>query len=469
MPGKCLIWNNSGGPQKYFIVCERPEVNPGDLDPDNKPQVLTTILGASGEIGDTGTAYFSPSTFYALCGAQPAEDAPFLGMKSLPVDLQDPDAKKSGSIAVVVVDHDGSPEISDSLDEPLLEFPTGHVYCNWDGKQPFFPLFCEWEAVYYHIPFEHWEIQSGASSVARDMATLRYGIRSEAEIAGITDRRVLSGRNTLLPQTCEALANDFARLLDRMAGAGEVPVDSNPAGWPSMMKELPILSTLMKGLRAHLTTQVSEMHIKPTVHAPGKHPTVLESAAAAAADIGFTVDSLSLVGDQTGLTPYGDSIEADPDHCPFKPVSHGQMVVTKLNIVDRFGQVLSAMPDQGGPKSTESALKWIYPCVGEEFKPSTKALDKTIVRLTILPEPDREKCGVLQLPPGLNQSARLNGCFVVPDSREEAAPWKPANEWDNPVWGWVVINYSDYGLQMFNADGRYAYLCHSFASPIAQY
>lgn len=452
MLGRCFIWNNSGEPQKYYIICVPPAVNPGALDPDDKPHVLSTILAASGETADSKTVHFSPGPFHAVCGTQLADDhAPFAGMKSVAIVIQDPATKTPGSITVVTLTHDGIPSIATEPDEPPPVPPTSHEYCTWDGMQPFFPVFCEWEAVYYHVPFAHWEMQHGASPVARDMACVRYEINSAANISGISDTRALAGRNILLPQTGEALANDFRRLLDRIAGAEEG--EAGPAGWPAVMKDLPILSALMKGLRAHLTTRVAEMHMKPSVHIPGRFSSVLEIAAAAAADVGFTVDSLSLIGAQTGLTPYGDSIAVDPEHCPFKPVTHGQMVVTKLNIVDRFGQVLSALPDDGGPKLADGKLEWLYPCVGEELKPSTTQVGDVTVPLTVLPQPAREKCGIVQLPPGLNQAARLNGCFVVPDGRAGAAPWKPANEWDDPVWGWAVINYADYGLQMFYADG----------------
>lgn len=29
------------------------------------------------------------------------------------------------------------------------------------------------------------------------------------------------------------------------------------------------------------------------------------------------------------------------------------------------------------------------------------------------------------------------------------------SEWDNPIWGWLVVNYADYGLQIFRQDGTF--------------
>ncbi|KAF5966600.1 hypothetical protein FCOIX_12434 [Fusarium coicis] len=81
------------------------------------------------------------------------------------------------------------------------------------------------------------------------------------------------------------------------------------------------------------------------------------------------------------------------------------------------------------------------------------------------------------MPPQINQSSRLNSLFVIPgpgshkkiakrgdnrgvheglELKEPAEPlWQAANEWDQPIWGWVVINYPDSGLQFFRPDGTF--------------
>lgn len=230
-------------------------------------------------------------------------------------------------------------------------------YSSWNNVQPFFPLFCEWEAVYYHIPFDFWELQDGASPFAADMKTMRYGLRDIPQ--HITDTRVLSGRNMLLLQTGLSLDRDFVRVLDKMTDS-EKTAAWDPQ-WGALLMGAPILSSTMKGLRAHLTTRVSATHVKPTLHIPGETAVALPGAAEAAREIGFIdkagKEVVSLVGEQTGLTPYGSLVEVGDEHCPFKPVSHGQMVLTKMNIVDRFGQVLSPLTDQGGPKARKEKLE----------------------------------------------------------------------------------------------------------------
>jgi hypothetical protein len=78
-------------------------------------------------------------------------------------------------------------------------------------------------------------------------------------------------------------------------------------------------------------------------------------------------------------------------------------------------------------------------------------------------------CEFIQLPPQINQNARLNAEFVTAATidlqrplaepvSEQAKPksyWRPTTEWENPIWGWVVANYADYGIQLFLKDGTF--------------
>lgn len=73
---------------------------------------------------------------------------------------------------------------------------------------------------------------------------------------------------------------------------------------------------------------------------------------------------------------------------------------------------------------------------------------------------DGSKCEFIQLPPQINQSSRLNAHFVVYSGDDEITKehrpyWRPATEWENPIWGWVVLNYADQGIQLFLPDGMF--------------
>lgn len=80
---------------------------------------------------------------------------------------------------------------------------------------------------------------------------------------------------------------------------------------------------------------------------------------------------------------------------------------------------------------------------------------------TVIKDNDGQ-CEFIQLPPQINQNARLNADFVMrtaddPDrpAVQNPAYWRPTTEWENPIWGWIVINYADYGIQLFLPDGTF--------------
>jgi hypothetical protein len=46
----------------------------------------------------------------------------------------------------------------------------------------------------------------------------------------------------------------------------------------------------------------------------------------------------------------------------------------------------------------------------------------------------------------------INASFCIKGSD---ATFQPCTEWENPIWGWLVVNYADYGLQIFLQDGTF--------------
>lgn len=124
-----------------------------------------------------------------------------------------------------------------------------------------------------------------------------------------------------------------------------------------------------------------------------------------------------------------------------------------MNVIDKFGQAVVAIDPQ--PRVTGPPP--IYPCISDFYEPQHLLQpDETCVPNTVL-EPNRENCEFIQLPPQINQNARLNADFVMTnDSKSESDPyWRPATEWENPIWGWIVTNYADYGIQLFLANGTF--------------
>ncbi|KAI0436967.1 hypothetical protein F4803DRAFT_556483 [Xylaria telfairii] len=159
------------------------------------------------------------------------------------------------------------------------------------------------------------------------------------------------------------------------------------------------------------------------------------------------------MGLETDLTPYGTLVGlAESDITAFKPVTHGQFRFTRLNIVDKFGQCADAIDQTPRAKGSPP----LFPCLSDYYQPQ------------VIPETDEKKgypnipklqdkadeCEFAQIPPQINQSSRLNAAFVIPNEERILADyWRPVNEWENPIWGWAVVNYVNNGLQFFLADG----------------
>ena len=157
--------------------------------------------------------------------------------------------------------------------------------------------------------------------------------------------------------------------------------------------------------------------------------------AAAVTASSMNKSDLALMGSETRGTPYGDSINfTDENFSPFIPVTHGRFKFTKLNIVDKFGQVISAIDPAPRPPPPSP----LCPYISEIFQ-----CDKA--------PPDDGGSQWMQIGPRINQESRLNSHFVVGD--EEG--WRPTTEYDNPIWGWLVVDFVGSGIQIFLPDGRF--------------
>jgi hypothetical protein len=341
----------------------------------------------------------------------------------------------------------------------------------WTG-QPWCPLYIEWEATYVHIPFEKWSVSLLSSPVAAsNYKQVRYGVQ-EALYSDPTitaDTRSVSGRIILTPQPTVNLQALVGAVLDR-AGTPQ-PADMSKPDLLAKIANLNFTSAELSGLTGNLLTLADGAHVQPSLFIPGSTtPVPLAAALVAGEPIGFTAADLALIGDQSGLTPYGslgDFSTALKD--PFKPVTHGQFRFTKLNIVDKFGQVISGIqPGSSLETGTTGAVTdGLHPCLGDQVCPGLVG-DGTSHLNTVTPLTAADPalpggyplCPWVQLTPAINQPARLNVSFVEPASATSggaspSAGWKTTNDWEQPVWAWVVVNYADYGLQFFTADGTF--------------
>ena len=99
-------------------------------------------------------------------------------------------------------DKDDSESTSDTTEEVWRD--------RWNERQPWSPLFVEWEIEYYHIDHNLW---IPASRGAYGPPKLYFEIKSDADISNITNKRRISGRSLVLPHSNSMLKNTVVKLL----------------------------------------------------------------------------------------------------------------------------------------------------------------------------------------------------------------------------------------------------------------
>jgi hypothetical protein len=360
----------------------------------------------------------------------------------------------------------------------------------WEKTQPWFPLFLEWEVEYHHIPVELWSLTPRRSRTLKT-ERLRYGIDSntdlEEELEKLKpDKRKIQGRVLILPQPSFSLE---AKIRQLFASTPSLELDKNKDGSGGLLDEekrnellrdlhqLAFLSAPLAGLTGHLTTVLQGNHIKPNLR-DGKTGAVFPIKEAMRPKSGFGKDQLQSIDIETDNTPFGNAVKPSTnDHPLFKPATHGQFRFTKLNIIDKFGQAIHPID----PQPSMNPQK-VWPCIGEWYAPQLFG-DQVNGEPNVVERPqkkddankgskkddEREEhpkpCEWMQVPPQINQQARLNATFVMRDDKVDSIRddpkrkvtpfWRPADEWENPIWGWVVINYANLGIQIFLQNGTF--------------
>lgn len=89
----------------------------------------------------------------------------------------------------------------------------------WNNKQPWFPLFVEWEIEYYHIDHDSWVL---ASRGPYGPPKLCLEIKDDADISQITNSRPINGRSLVLPQSNTMLKNTVEKLLKNKNSSQDV-------------------------------------------------------------------------------------------------------------------------------------------------------------------------------------------------------------------------------------------------------
>lgn len=356
-----------------------------------------------------------------------------------------------------------------------LTLTTG--FRNWGGSKagqnPFIPLFLEWEAVYYHIDNEKhdaWNVDLRSRPEAPLNKQIRYAPDAvlHSDPTSQSDTRNISGRILVLPQPTFNLEATVKQVL-----AGTNPdMTLDPKQVSDVLqhvRDMQFISAPLSGLTNHLLTRSEGAHVKPNVREQGQTVIPLQAAIEAAQRINIDQSALISVDAESALTPYGTNNDFATVNYPFKPVTQGQMIFTKLNIVDKFGQAIcvpTPKPRLRNPTGEPSAN--IYPCLSDYLTPDIRDSKlNTVFELagaeTGTGDPGDDNgsgtwplCQYMQLTPSINQDARINAAYLVHDKDAGAlSPWRAATDYEQPIWGWIVINYADYGLQFFLSNGNF--------------
>ncbi|PTB64500.1 hypothetical protein BBK36DRAFT_1179717 [Trichoderma citrinoviride] len=349
-------------------------------------------------------------------------------------------------------DEDQEEETDKNVFPPLYHDEDGRDL--WKNTQPWFPLFMEWEAEYYHIDYDKWDMEERGTRSTQDKK-FRYTVKQDDKPlweSANDDRRTISGRILLLPQPVFSLVGQVERLFTT------VPEDQLDPILPKdereqvlkELKKLPFVSAPLDGFANHLLTLADGSHLKPNVRYPGQKPVPMKDAYEDSVAIGLGAVELERMGVETDLTPYGSLVRVGTvPYSVFKPAAHGQFKLTKLNIIDKFGQAAAAID----PKRRHEGPPPIYPCISEYYEP--QIYEKNGYPNVVEKPKNKGDCQFMQIPPSINQPARLNMNFVKLDHHDDEYHWRPITEWENPIWGWVLVNYVDFGIQFFLHDGTF--------------
>ena len=343
----------------------------------------------------------------------------------------------------LIPDTDGSRIVPADTLKPLYHDAADIGYSPrrdiWGDTQPFFPLFLEWEAEYAHIDFSSWSLEE-RSATAQGSAKLRYEIEGQQPLYDAPqwkgekkkqNLRMLSGRVLITPQPSFSLQAQIRQVFDQTPGAELKDALKNALKDPTSeteledlikevlkhLDELTYLSSPLAGFHDHLLTMAQGTHIKPTVRLGGAKLTPISGAEEPAA--GFTGARLTEMGSETDRTPYGTLVQLSKDtkDSPFKPVTHGQFKFTKLNIIDKFGQVINALDPRW-----EAETQYLWPCLSEYYAPQSlpnKQNEPNTVEKPVV----NHGSHFAQISPHINQEARVNCEFVELVKKDTKWEW----------------------------------------------
>jgi hypothetical protein len=246
------------------------------------------------------------------------------------------------------------------------------------------PLYLDWEVAWSQYDPSQWSFDGEDFTLEPSVPTPTI---------------TFSGRTLLTPN----VGNNFYETIQAYAQAN--PDDPNAQTLWDAIEGLPdadLLSQRLSGLGSFLQTL--------EINKPSFAPTSIPSA---------------LIGNAGGIRPYNDATSSTA----FYPVAAGQMVITKLWVVDAFGQALPVIDPQ--PMPTDLTVRFAAP-----------------IRATAQTE---KTSAVGRLPPRVIQPTRLELDLIDATDDVSIVALDPAA---NPICGWLLPNHLDQSLAVYDQDGQ---------------
>lgn len=331
---------------------------------------------------------------------------------------------------------------------------SGVIRDQWGSRQPFHPLFIEWQVRYYQLPFDTWSYKLGPGKDILGNAVFRPSWQVTTKGAAAiaidpagdqpADAYTYTGRILIQPQPGFSV-----RVAVERAFAATPKPELDHALPEEARKDLldridrlPYLSAPLTGLYNQLATRLQGTHMTPTYRASNDSQAPVNVIQAVLGHTKYPESTFQKMGSETSLTPFGSEYDASGETgtsdgpSPFKPVVHGQFFFNKLIVVDRFGQAISALDE-----SYDAPLQSVQTMISDVYAPQ--------------PDGGSVAPSVVQIPPVINQDVRLNAVFLTEPSPNEVGDriWRPVTEWEDPVKGWLILNYVDDAIQLFLPDG----------------
>lgn len=288
---------------------------------------------------------------------------------------------------------------------------------SWETN-PWLPLFLQWEIQYHPVRkmddqdgYPHDTISAGFD-VHEDYLDLRYNNKHSP--SGLD---TYSGSIILTPHATWRLKHEIDRYLDSYPKDEKPPIGEEQQADNELWDELqtlsknlrsrPILSQALGGFNAAL------MMRKPTLCRPVCDPLV-------------SSPGLAQFHEKVKQAVAGYNTHAPMPENYYNPIRGGFMRLSQVRIVDVFGQM----------KTVDGGL-----IIRAESMKSSSDKQQTEV----------EKNHIL-VPPRITQPARLQFRWISADENQIEMNTHPAS---TPICGWVLPNYLDKSLLIYNNKGKY--------------